>query len=134
MSSFISWYSLNTLFTKKKLCWLKYESIKIFEIRTLIVCNLSFSNNTVLSCISFFFLKINMYFLIPALIFQIFIPTAELLIPTRPQPNEANAEIVTQLVSVEAKIYFRYLLVFFLRLWNRYVFFLLKDSLFFHLF
>ena len=57
-----------------------------------------------------------MYFLIPALIVQIFIPTAELLIPTRPQPNEANAEIVTQLVSVEAKIYFRYLLVFFLRL------------------
>ena len=47
---------------------------------------------------------IDFYFLIPAVIAQIFIPTAELVIPTGTQNNEANAEIETQTVTVEAKI------------------------------
>ena len=37
------------------------------------------------------------------MITQIFIPTAELVIPTGTQNNEANAEIETQPVIVEAK-------------------------------
>ena len=45
-----------------------------------------------------------MYFLIPAMIAQIFIHTAELVIPTGTPTNEANAEIETQPVTVETKI------------------------------
>ena len=65
--------------------WLIYESI-----------NLSFPNNTILSCFFFFFLIIDLYFLIPAEIAQIFNPTAELVIPTGTRTKEANAEIETQ--------------------------------------
>ena len=50
------------------------------------------------------FFIIDLYFLIPALIAQIFNPTAELVIPTRTQTNEANAKIETQQLTVEAKI------------------------------
>ena len=65
------------------------------EIRTSIVFNLSFPNNTIVSCFFFFFFIIVLYFLIPSVIAQIFIPTAELVIPTGTQTNEANAEIET---------------------------------------
>ena len=36
---------------------------------------------------------IDLYFLIPAVISQMFIPTAELVMPTGVQTNEANVEI-----------------------------------------
>ena len=42
--------------------------------------------------------------MIPAVIAHSFIPTAELVIPTGTQTNEANAEIETQPVTVETKI------------------------------
>ena len=51
-----------------------------------------------------FFFIIGFYFWIPAVIAQSFIPTAELVIPTGTQTNEANAEIKTQPVTVETKI------------------------------
>ena len=51
-----------------------------------------------------FFLIIDLYFLITAVIVQIFIPTVEFVIPTGTQTNEANAEIQTQPVTVETKI------------------------------
>ena len=51
-----------------------------------------------------FFMTFDLYFLIPAVIAQIFIPTAELLIPTGTQTNEANAEIETQPVTTETEI------------------------------
>ena len=41
------------------------------------------------------------YFLIPAIIAQMFISTEELVIPTGTQTNEANAEIETQPVIAE---------------------------------
>ena len=55
--------------------------------------------------------------LIPAVIAQSCIPTAERVMPTRTQTNEANAEIETQLVIAEAKkikfsAQFKYLHVF----------------------
>ena len=50
------------------------------------------------------FFIIDLYFLIPAVIVQIFIPTAELVILTGIATNEANAEIETQPVTVEGKI------------------------------
>ena len=68
-----------------------YES----RIHLSIVLNLTFSNNNILSCFFFFFI-IDLYFLIPAVTAQMFIPTAELVIPTRTQTNETNAEIETQ--------------------------------------
>ena len=50
------------------------------------------------------FFVIDSYFLVPAVIAQIFIPTVELVIPTGAQTNEVNAEIEPQPVTVETKI------------------------------
>ena len=61
-------------------------------------------SNTILSSVFFIFFIIDLYFLIPEVIGQIFTPTAELLMPTATQTNEANVEIETQPVIVEAKI------------------------------
>ena len=46
---------------------------------------------------------INLYFLIPAMIAQIFIATADIPIPTGTLTKEANAEIETQLLTTETK-------------------------------
>ena len=46
---------------------------------------------------------IDLYFLIPAVITQIFIVAAELVIPAGIPTNEANAEIETQPVTAEMK-------------------------------
>ena len=101
---FISLYSLNTLFTETNSSWLIYESIKALEIRISIVFNLSFPNNTILSCFFFFFFIIDLHFLVPAIIAQMFIPTAELVIHTETQTNEANAEIETQPATTDDRI------------------------------
>ena len=63
---------------------------------------MSFPGNTMLSCFFFSFLIIYLYFLIPKVVTKIFIPTAELKIPTGTQPNEANEEVGT--LIMEAKI------------------------------
>ena len=52
----------------------------------------------------FFFLIVDLYFLIAAMIVPVFIPTAKLVIPTGIQTNEANAEIETQPVTVKTTI------------------------------
>ena len=57
------------------------------------VFNLSFPNNTILTCFFLFFLIIDLYLLIAAVTAQAFIPTAELVIQTGTQTNEANAEL-----------------------------------------
>ena len=64
--------------------------------------NLDFANNIILLC--FFFLIIDLYFLIPAVIAHIFNPIAELVIPLGVPIREAKAEIEIHLVNVEAKI------------------------------
>ena len=66
--------------------------------------NLEFSYNTILSCFFFFFLSIDLYFLIPAVIAQIFNPILELVIPIGIPINEAKAEMETHPLIVEAKI------------------------------
>ena len=48
----------------------------------------------------YFFLLIDLYLLIPAVIVEIFIPNAELVMPGAPN-NEANAEIET--TSIDSK-------------------------------
>ena len=66
--------------------------------------NLDFANNTVLPCFFFYFLIIDLYFLIPALITQIFNPTAELVIPMGILTKEAKAEMETHPRTIETKI------------------------------
>ena len=100
ISSFISLYSLNKLFTETNSSQLIYESIKALGITRFIVFKLSFPSNTILSCFFFFFLIIDSYFLIPEVITQIFTfatLTAVLI-------NEVNEQIETKPVTVEAKI------------------------------
>ena len=97
ISSFISSYSLNTLFSEINSSWLKYESIKALEIKNSIVFNISFPNNTRLPCFFFFFLIIDLHFLISVVSAQIFILTAKILIVTGTETDEANMKIKTQL-------------------------------------
>ena len=78
--------------------------MKALEIKTSMIFNLDFANNTILSCFFFFFIVINLCFLIPAVITQIFNPTAELIIPIGILSKEAKAEMETLSVIVEAKI------------------------------
>ena len=91
ISSFIPLYSLNTLFIETNSSWLIYESINAVEIRISIVFNLFFPNSTILSCFFYIFLLIELYFLIPSVITQIFIPTEELVISTETATNKINA-------------------------------------------
>ena len=49
-------------------------------------------------------LMIDSYFSISTVIAQVFNPTAELVMPTGEQTNEANAEIETQPVAVKVRI------------------------------
>ena len=76
--------------------------VKALEIKTSMLFNLDFANNIILLC--FFFLIIDLYFLIPAVIAHIFNPIAELVIPLGVPIREAKAEIEIHLVNVEAKI------------------------------
>ena len=76
-----------------------YESTEALEIRPLTALNLAFPYNTILSCFFLFFLIIDLYFLIPAVITQIFTVTAELAIPTGKPTNEACAEIEALVTS-----------------------------------
>ena len=52
----------------------------------------------------FFFLIIDLYFLIPAVIAEIFNPITELLIPIGIPTKEAKEEMETNPIIVEAKI------------------------------
>ena len=51
-----------------------------------------------------FFMIIDLYSFIPAVIAKIFNPTAELVIPIGIPTNEANPEIEMQLLTTETKI------------------------------
>ena len=61
--------------------------------------NLYFAKNTILSCFFFFFLIIDVYFLIPAVVAEIFNPIEELVIPIGVPTKEAKAEMETHTVS-----------------------------------
>ena len=65
--------------------------------------NLDFANNTILSCSFFFFLIIDLNFLILEVIAQIFNPIAEVVISIGIQTKEAKAELEIHSVIVEAK-------------------------------
>ena len=84
--------------------WLIFESIKSLEIKTSMLFNLNFANNTILSCLFFFFLITDLYVLIPAVITPIFNPTTELVIPIGTPTKEAKAEMETHPITLEIKI------------------------------
>ena len=65
---------------KTNLLWSITESIKVLEIKTSMLFNLDFANNTILSCFFFFFFTIDLYFLVPAVIAQIFNLIADLAV------------------------------------------------------
>ena len=100
-----------------------------------IVFNLSFASNTILSCFFLFFLIIDVYFLIPAIIAPISNPTAELVIPTGIPNSKKKAEIGRHPVTTEIKKknvqsnlnsfkpFYAFCLI------NHYVLFLLRDFL-----
>ena len=66
--------------------------------------NLDFANTTILSCFFFVFLIIDLYFLIPAVITQIFNLNVELVISIGIPTKEAKAEMETHPVVVEITI------------------------------
>ena len=64
--------------------------------------NLDFANNTVLSC--FFFLIIDLYFVIAAVIVHIFNPISELVIQIEIPNKEEKEEMEIHPVILEVKI------------------------------
>ena len=66
--------------------------------KTSALFNLDFANDNALLCFFFFFLIIDSYVLIPAVITQIFSPIAEFVVPTGTPTKEAKAEIEAHLV------------------------------------
>ena len=65
--------------------------------------NLEFANSTIWPCF-FIFLIIDLYFLIPAVITQIFNPVAELVIPIGIPTKEAKVEMETHPVILEITV------------------------------
>ena len=63
------------------------------NIKTSILFDFDFANSTILSCFFIYFLVIDLYFLIPVVIAQIFDHIAELVIPIGIPTKEAKAEI-----------------------------------------
>ena len=80
------------------------SQLRFYKTKTSVVFNLVFANNTILSCFFFFFLMIELYILISAVIAQTFDSTAELAMPTKTPISEANTEVETQLLKAESKI------------------------------
>ena len=68
------------------------------------IFNSDFANSTILSCFFFFFLIIDLYFLIPVVIAQIFNPIAELVIHIEILIKEAKSELEIHPVIAETKI------------------------------
>ena len=77
-----------------------FESIKTLVIKTSMLFNLDFANNIIL-CVFLFFLFIDLYFLIPAVITQKFNAIAELVIPLEISTKETKAEVETHPVPLD---------------------------------
>ena len=69
------------------------EPSKSLEIKTSMLFNFAFAKNTYLSCFFFFFLIIDLYFLITAVTANIFNPIAELVIPIGILSKDGKAKI-----------------------------------------
>ena len=128
--SFISLFFLNTLFAQANLSWLIYEPIKALGIKTLILFNLIFANNTTYHALFLYSLLWTFIFLNH---------TAEFTIPTVVSTNKANAEIATNPPIAKTKTReclkeFKALHFFlYISLTKSLCFILLKDNFLFHL-
>ena len=71
------------------------NQFKALDIKTSIIFHFGFPNSTILSCFFLFFVIIDLYFLILAVIAQIFNPISELVIPIGIPMKEAKAETET---------------------------------------
>ena len=78
--------------------------IRALETKNSIIYSLAFANNTILLRFFFFFFFDWLEFFIHAVNAHIFIPTAEIAIPTRTVNNKANAEIEANPLTAETKI------------------------------
>ena len=74
------------------------------EVKTSVLFNLDFVNDTIFLCFFLFFLIINLQLLIPAVITQMFDQIAELAILIRIPTKGAKAEIETHPAIVEIAI------------------------------
>ena len=83
---------------------LKSGPIKALQIKSYILFNLDFANNTISPCFFLFFLIIDLYLLIPAVITQNFNPLPGLAIPIGTLTKEPKVEIETHPVIVEVTI------------------------------
>ena len=96
-------FFFSTLFIKANSSWLIFKATKALEIKTFMLLNL-YLLTILFYHASFFFLIIDLYFLIPAAILQIFKPIAEFVIPIEIPSKEAKVEIEIYSVTAEAKI------------------------------
>ena len=104
ISSFIFTYSFSTFFIKANSSCLMFESIKPLESKTSMWFSLAFGKNTILSCFLLFFLIIDLYFLIPAVIVQTFNPVVELVILIAILSRELKKAIEIYPVTAKAKM------------------------------
>ena len=95
-------YSFSTSFKKTNSSWLIFKSTKALEI---LLSNFAFYNNAILLSLSFFFLIIDLYFLIAAVIAPVLNPKNWVItIPIRIATKEAKSEIKIHPVTAEAKL------------------------------
>ena len=78
--------------------------IKALEIKTSTLFHLDFASNPIFSCFFVFFIIINLYFLIPTVIAQIFNPIAELVLLIGISTKEEKAELKTHPLTAEITI------------------------------
>ena len=90
ITSFISVYSLSTLFTDTNFSRLIYVLIKALDVKTSIACNLAFASSIILFWFLFFFLMIDLYFAIPVVNAQIFNPTRTFKITYKNTTNDSR--------------------------------------------
>ena len=95
MSSFISLYSLNTLFIETNSSWLAYKLVRASKMKNLTVLNLIFAVNTILSCFFLFFLINKLCLFSYCSDFTHFHPYCRTCNTTEAPNNEAKAEIET---------------------------------------
>ena len=74
------------------------ESFKALRNETFLLFNLAFANKTIFALFSFF-LIIDLYFLIPAVIAKIYNPIAELVISVGIPTKETKAEMVVNIIQ-----------------------------------
>ena len=98
--------SFGLLFVKTKWLLLIFESIRALEIKTSSLFNSDFANYNISLCFFFFFaliIDLYLYWLIPAVITQLFNPIAELVISIGIPTKEAKAEMEMHPVTVSAQ-------------------------------